>query len=57
MADPLHERARLKGSDRARLLKVRQHLDDASASYWRRLADRGEDGHLNWRTLVAGAAT
>ncbi len=53
MDDPLAERSRLKGSDRGRLLKVRASLDDATASYWRRLGTHGEHAYLNWNTLVA----
>ena len=54
MDDPLAERSRLRGSDRARLLKIRPSLDDASASCWRRLGTRREVAYLNWNTLIAG---
>ncbi len=53
MDDPLEERSRLKGSDRARLLKIRPSLDAPSASYWRRLGTRGDVAYLNWNALVA----
>jgi hypothetical protein len=52
VADPLAERNRFAGSDRKRLLRLNQVLDDPDAAEWRRLGEAADDGHATWRLLL-----
>ena len=52
ITDPIGERARFKGSDRKRLLRLGRVLADPDAAEWRRLGEYADDGYATWRLLL-----